>query len=302
MNRIPSGVVLFFEPLSSIRREAENKLIDLFKDNGYSEIITPTFVYEDSVSEFLFEPLKNKLFKMVDKNSGQTMILRADITLQITQAVLLGDFEFPVRVCYSQNVYRDIKEYLGKKREFKQVGVELFGIKDLEADEEVISLAVEGLKRLGFDNLFVKIGDTSILKELIKRYNLSKDKADRLMFLVNKKNLSDIEKEFDGSLVDELRLLQNRSGFNQVGEGNLFELSKRISDKFGIDVFCDLFYCEYPIYHHGIAFEILTEDKKLAVGGRYGNITKELGKYIPATGFAINLDEVSCMLFERRKK
>ncbi|WP_022671226.1 ATP phosphoribosyltransferase regulatory subunit [Hippea alviniae] len=302
MNRIPSGVVLFFEPLSSIRREAENKLISLFKDSGYSEIITPTFVYEDSVSEFLFEPLKNKLFKIVDKNSGQTMILRADITLQITQAVMLGDFDFPVRVCYAQNVYRDIKEYLGKKREFRQVGVELFGIKELDADEEIISLAVEGLKRLGFDDFFVRIGDTYILKELISKYNLSKEKADRLMFLVNKKNLSDIEKEgYEEGLISELKELQERSGFDRDGDGEIFELAKRIQKKFGLSVFCDLFYCEYPMYHHGIAFEILAKDKKLAVGGRYGNITKQLGKYIPATGFAINLDEVSQILFERRK-
>jgi len=303
MNRIPSGVVQFFEPISSLRRETENRILKLFKDRGYQEIITPTFVYEDSVSEFLFEPLKNKLFKIIDRTSGQTMILRADITLQITQAVLLGDFDMPMRVCYSQNVYRDIKEHQGQKREFKQTGVELLGIKELDADKEVISLAIDSMKLFKLKDLHVKISDTNIIENLIDEYGLNTQQADDLRRLVYSKNLSDIKNgDFPSELKDIIEQLNKTSGPVKDKDADLeaYKLAREIKNTYqDIDVFCDLFYCEYPLYHYGITFEIYSGNKKIVVGGRYGNITKKLGKYIPATGFAINLDELVQFLYER---
>jgi len=305
MNKIPSGVVHFFEPISSLRRETENKILNLFKDKGYQEIITPTFVYEDTVSEFLFEPLKDKLFKLVDRANGKTMILRADITLQITQAVLLGNFDMPMRVCYAENVYRDIKEHLGQKRELKQVGVELFGIKELEADVEVVSLALESLKLFGLEDIYLKVSDTSIIQNLIDKYSLNGDEADRLESFVYKKDLSSIVKSeaYPEALKRDVEMLEQASGSVGSGENldyDVCRLASSLKDRFpDIDVFCDLFYCEYPKYHHGITFDIFLENKRVVVGGRYGNITKKLGRYIPALGFAIDLDELVQFLFER---
>ena len=304
MNKIPSGVVHFFEPISSLRRETENKILNLFKDRGYQEIITPTFVYEDSVSEFLFEPLKDKLFKLVDRASGKTMILRADITLQITQAVLLGDFDMPMRVCYAENVYRDIKEHLGQKRELKQVGVELFGVKELDADVEVVSLALESLELLGFKDMHLKVSDTSILQRLVDEYSLSRDEADRLESFVYRKDISSIENgDFPESLKRRLNELERESGTVELKKNLNYEayrLASTLKSRFPhVNVFCDLFYFEYPKYHHGITFDIFVGNKRVVVGGRYGNITKKLGRYIPALGFAIDLDELVQFLFER---
>ena len=304
MNKIPSGVVHFFEPISSLRRETENKILKLFKDRGYQEIITPTFVYEDSVSEFLFEPLKDKLFKLVDRANGKTMILRADITLQITQAVLLGDFDMPMRVCYAENVYRDIKEHLGQKRELKQVGVELFGVKELDADVEVVSLALESLELLGFKDIHLKVSDTSILQSLIDEYSLSRDEADRLESFVYRKDISSIENgDFPESLKRRLNELERESGTVELEKSldyEAYRLASTLKEGFPhVDIFCDLFYFEYPKYHHGITFDIFVGNKRVVVGGRYGNITKKLGRYIPALGFAIDLDELVQFLFER---
>ncbi len=304
MNKIPSGVVHFFEPISSLRRETENKILNLFKDRGYQEIITPTFVYEDSVSEFLFEPLKDKLFKLVDRANGKTMILRADITLQITQAVLLGDFDMPMRVCYAENVYRDIKEHLGQKRELKQVGVELFGVKELDADVEVVSLALESLELLGFKDMHLKVSDTSILQRLVEEYSLSRDEADRLESFVYRKDISSIENgDFPESLKRRLNELERESGTVELKKNLNYEayrLASTLKSRFPhVNVFCDLFYFEYPKYHHGITFDIFVGNKRVVVGGRYGNITKKLGRYIPALGFAIDLDELVQFLFER---
>ncbi len=304
MNKVPSGVVHFFEPISSLRRETENRILSLFKDRGYQEIITPTFVYEDSVSEFLFEPLKDKLFKLIDRANGKTMILRADITLQITQAVLLGDFEMPMRVCYAENVYRDIKEHLGQKRELKQVGVELFGVKELEADIEVVSLALESLRLFDLNDIYLKVSDTSIIQELIDKYSLSRNDADRLESFVYRKDLSSIMGgDFPDGLKKELEELGRVSGTVDLTSSldyKAYKVASSLKNRFSdVSVFCDLFYCEHPKYHHGITFDIFVGNRRVVVGGRYGNITKKLGRYIPALGFAIDLDELVQLLFER---
>ena len=304
MNKVPSGVVHFFEPISSLRRETENRILSLFKDRGYQEIITPTFVYEDSVSEFLFEPLKDKLFKLIDRANGKTMILRADITLQITQAVLLGDFEMPMRVCYAENVYRDIKEHLGQKRELKQVGVELFGVKELEADIEVVSLALESLRLFDLNDIYLKVSDTSIIQELIDKYSLSRNDADRLESFVYRKDLSSIMGgDFPDGLKKELEELERVSGTVDLANSmdyKAYKVASSLKNRFSdVSVFCDLFYCEHPKYHHGITFDIFVGNRRVVVGGRYGNITKKLGRYIPALGFAIDLDELVQLLFER---
>ncbi len=75
-NDMPSGVVQFFEPLSSLRRKTENDLVDFYTRKGYKEVVTSLFSYENNIFDSLFEPLKTKLFKVVDKNNGQTMVLR----------------------------------------------------------------------------------------------------------------------------------------------------------------------------------------------------------------------------------
>ncbi len=314
-NSIPSGAVQFFEPISSIRRSSENKLISLFTSKGYQEIVTSLFSYENSIFDGLFEPLKTQLFKVVDKNSGQTMILRADITMQITQAIMMGDFDMPTRICYADNIYRDVLEHSGQKREFRQTGVELFGIRDLSADKEVIELAISALKSLGLDNLSIRISDTYILENLLKKYGIEDKKTiDRIKDLLNRKNIAHISKmskELPEGFIQEINLLNKRSGyFNNSSTyvdldkhivNNVVNLAQTIQEKHDIDIFIDLFYCEYPMYHHGIVFDIFSKNTKLVIGGRYGNVTKPFGRYIPATGFAINLDELTQFLFEGDK-
>ncbi len=315
-NDMPSGAVQFFAPLSSLRRKTENALMDFFNDKGYKEVVTSLFSYENSIFEGLFEPLRTKLFKVVDKNSGQTMVLRADITMQITQAIITGDFDMPVRVCYADNIYRDVEEHSGKKREFKQTGVELFGIKEISADREVMDIAIAALKSIGVDNIYLSLSDTTILDRVFEDYNIE-DKNDKkgIRELLYRKNLDLIMKRF-GNLPEEflrtLKILNKKSGYYHF-DNNYDEIEKYIEETVelaeeikkihtDISLFLDFAYCEYPAYHHGIVFDVFSYDTSLAVGGRYGNVTKRFGKYIPATGFAINLDELTYFLFERERE
>ncbi len=311
MNSIPSGVVQFFEPISSKRRAIENQLVEFFKKHNYREIVTPTFSYENAISKGLFEPLKTRLFKFIDRNNGETLTLRADITMQIMQAVFMGNFEIPARICYAENIYRDVKEHTGSKREIKQVGAELFGVKEKSADEEIIMLAVESLLQFGVDNITLRLSDTDIIYKLLLKYDLQNN--NEIKILIGRKNISSIKKQFNDipiGFVESLNELSSLSGYGAYKENisdesreliqDVVNIGKAVQNKIdNVKIFFDFFYCEEPAYHHGIVFDIFSESEKIAVGGRYGKITESLGRYIPATGFAIELDNLVYFLVDK---
>ena len=305
-HNIPKGVLQFFYPYSRKRRDIENKIMDYLDSKDYKEIVTPTFIYEDNVYQDLYEPLKSKLFKFVDRNSGKTIILRPDVTLQVALAVLLADIDLPARFSYAHYIYRDEKQHANLKREFKQIGAEVFGQNSIETDIEIITLAIDVLNLVDIKDLVVRISDSQIIDQLLNAYLNPQllDKKKAILRLINKKNLSILKQmplgDF-GSIIDVLFLrdinaLLKIEPIKQNVE-NLIEISKKINRN--CDIFLDFFYCEYPIYHSGVSFDIFSNNAVLCTGGRYGNLMQLMGKYIPATGFAINLDKLMDFLYTK---
>ncbi|MGE4546515.1 MAG: ATP phosphoribosyltransferase regulatory subunit [Desulfurella sp.] len=305
-HNIPKGVLQFFYPYSRKRRDVENKIMDYLDLKDYKEIVTPTFIYEDNVYQDLYEPLKSKLFKFVDRNSGKTIILRPDVTLQVALAVLLADIDLPAKFSYAHYIYRDEKQHANLKREFKQIGAEVFGQNSIETDIEIINLAVDVLNLVGIENLVVRVSDSQIIDKLLDSYLDVKlmDKKKSILRLINKKNLSSLKElplgKF-GSMLDMLFLRDIDALLNiepiEQNVSDLIKISQKINKK--CQVFLDFFYYEYPIYHSGISFDIFSENSLLCTGGRYGNLMKLMGKYIPATGFAINLDKLMDFLYTK---
>ncbi len=305
-HNIPKGVLQFFYPYSRKRRDIENKIMDFLDSKGYKEIVTPTFIYEDNVYQDLYEPLKSKLFKFVDRNSGKTIILRPDVTLQVALAVLLADIELPAKFSYAHYIYRDEKQHANLKREFKQIGAEVFGKNSIETDIEIITLAIDALSLVDITNLVVRISDTQIIDKLLDAYIEPKllDKKKAILRLINKKNLSFLKQMHLGefsSIIDAL-FLGNTDALLKIepivqNVENLIEISSKINTK--CNIFLDFFYYEYPTYHSGVSFDIFSETSILCTGGRYGNLMQLIGKYIPATGFAINLDKLMDFLYAK---
>lgn len=303
-HNIPKGVLQFFYPYSRKRRDVENQIMDYLDSKDYKEIVMPTFIYEDNVYQDLYEPLKSKLFKFVDRNSGKTIILRPDVTLQVALAVLLADIDLPAKFSYAHYIYRDEKQHANLKREFKQIGAEVFGQNSIETDIEIISLAIDVLNLVNVGDLTVRISDSQIIDKLLDSFldaeHANKKKA--ILHLINKKNLSSLKElslgAFD-SLLDALFLGDTKKllEIEQISDNinNLIKISQKINKN--CEIFLDFFYYEYPVYHSGVSFDIFSDNAVLCTGGRYGNLMQLMGKYIPATGFAINLDKLMDFLY-----
>src|SRR5437879_13379364 len=76
---------------------------------------------------------------------------------------------FPLRLCYSVNVFRYEPEHAGRDREIFQIGLELIGPRGTAADVEPIMVAAECLRRLGVTAFTVALGQGAFFNALLRR-------------------------------------------------------------------------------------------------------------------------------------
>ena len=118
---------LLFEECAA-RREVESRLSGLFKARGYNRVITPTLEFFDVFDrESAGMPLET-LYNITDSH-GRLMVLRPDNTLPIARiaATRLREEAIPLRLFYSQNVFRRNPGLTGRRDEAAQSGIELIG-------------------------------------------------------------------------------------------------------------------------------------------------------------------------------
>jgi len=150
----------------------------LIKKWGYEEIDTPMVEYYKTVG--LYSKIDDeKLIKFLDV-TGKTVILRPDFTTPIARMVssVYKNVEFPIRLMYQGYVFRN-KGNQGIETT-NQLGIELIGIENLEADAEVISLAVKTLLTCTKSEFKVSIGHTGFLKILFNEIGCSPDIQEQL--------------------------------------------------------------------------------------------------------------------------
>jgi len=139
---------LLFEECTA-RREIEGKLMELFRENGYSEVITPFVEFYDVFeSAKCHIPVEN-MYKLTD-SKGRIMVIRPDSTLPIIRLAetRLKDEPRPLRLCYNQTIYRVNPKEAGRDDEIAQCGIEKIGgdVGGVEEDDESLSLAVNALE------------------------------------------------------------------------------------------------------------------------------------------------------------
>src|SRR5262247_3789742 len=106
--QLPKGVKIYLPDEAAVKRVVEERLLGVFRRWGYRELVTPAYEYFDVLSKGTDHDLQERMFKMVDRESGRLLALRADITPQIARIVAtrMRDDAKPLRLCYLTNVFR----------------------------------------------------------------------------------------------------------------------------------------------------------------------------------------------------
>ena len=128
--QLPKGAKIYLPDEAARKRAVEERLFEVFRRWGYREVVTSAYEYFDVLSHGTDHELQERMFKMVDRESGRLLALRADVTPQIARIVAtrMREEPKPLRLHYVTNVFRYDEPHVGRYREFYQAGVELIGL------------------------------------------------------------------------------------------------------------------------------------------------------------------------------
>ena len=119
-SQLPRGAKIYLPDEAARKRVVEERLLGVFRRWGYRELVTPSYEYFDVLSRGTDHDLQERMFKMVDRESGRLLALRADITPQIARIVAtrMREEPKPLRLGYVTNVFRYDEPQVGRYREF----------------------------------------------------------------------------------------------------------------------------------------------------------------------------------------
>ncbi len=143
-------------------------LLDVAGGYGYELVIPPLIEHLESLLSGTGRELDLRTFKLVDQLSGRTVGMRADSTPQVARidAHLLNR-EGVTRLCYCGPLLHTLPSGLHGTREPLQFGAEIFGHAGLEADLEVIDLALDCAKAVGLQTPTLDMSDARIVRGLL---------------------------------------------------------------------------------------------------------------------------------------
>jgi ATP phosphoribosyltransferase regulatory subunit len=294
----------------------EEKLQKVLHLYGYHDIQTPMFEYFDVFGKEIGTIPSKELYKFFDRE-GETLVLRPDITPSIARvATTLFELnQTPLRLCYKGNTFINHSSYQGRLREHTQLGAELIGSDSLEADAEMIAMAVQGLKEGGLDEFQIHIGNVDFFEGLIKEADLEEEKEQRLRELITNGNYFGV----DELLVKEHAKVTIKAAFQMLPElvggqevlknakaislnQNILDATKRLEQiynilvSYGVEKYItfDLSMSGTYRYYTGIIFKGYTFGTGDAIvkGGRYDHLMGKFGKEAPSIGFVIVVDEL----------
>ncbi|WP_457568435.1 ATP phosphoribosyltransferase regulatory subunit [Desulfurobacterium sp.] len=292
------------------------KMENVAQQWGYLPVVPPTIEYLATFKK-IDEQFEELAFKLVDKQTGKLISVRPDFTPQIARIVAAAfkNEAPPFRFYYRGDIFRDTKG----NREFPQFGFELIGVKDIEADAEVVSIIVDILRNLGLKSFQIDIGHVKFIDGVLEEIGIENGKKTQFINLLSHKDLSGIEifmeeNDFQRERREKVERLLELYGKAEVLDAALeifdnkkakdavftlkemFEILKTYG--FEANIIFDLSERRGMKYHSGITFEIFhpLSGISLGSGGRYDYLVKSFGRNLPATGAAIRIDHIYQLL------
>lgn len=315
---IPDGMKdILFEECNE-KLTIEESLRRSYKQSGFSEIISPTLEFYDVFDLESQSISQEKMYKLFD-NAGRIMVLRPDMTTPIARiaSTKIKQSNYPLRLCYNSNIFRINENLNGKTSEITQSGIEIIGVKNIKADAEAIINAIEALLNLGLKNFKIELGEAKFFKALIEDTEINEEDLEKMRSIIENKNyvtLSNFlrDKQYsisednieileklpqlfgDINIIDEARSLTNNQKALEALDNihNIYKIIHEIGLSSYISI--DLGMVQNIDYYTGIIFKGYVEEvgDYILSGGRYDNLIKQFGTNLPATGFAINVDNV----------
>lgn len=295
--------------------ELRRELLDTARCYGYELVMPPLIEHLESLLTGTGEALDLQTFKLVDQLSGRMMGLRADTTPQVARidAHLLNRAGV-TRLCYCGPVLHTRPDRPHATREPLQLGAEIYGHGGLEADLEILLLALDCLKAAGVEGLSVDMADARIVRALLAGVPLEPGQLAQLHAALAAKDASELaalSRDFPPAVREGLLALVRLYGDAQVlveaekllqpfpaVHESLSSLKWLASQLGAAQVSFDLADLRGYAYYSGARFAVYARGASDAVvrGGRYDGVGAVFGHKLdrerPAVGFSLDLKQL----------
>jgi histidyl-tRNA synthetase len=282
---------------------------------GFAEMATPIFEFTEVFARPIGEHtdiVAKEMYTFSDRG-GEEVTLRPENTAGVVRAVLSNRLvqSVPLKFFYSGPMFRYERPQKGRYRQFHQIGVELIGVAQPQADIEVIASGRRILDALGIGDRVVlelnTLGDVesrAAYREALVSYfsarasELSADSQRRLernpLRIFDSKEETDRRVAEDAPAFADYQNAESRRFFDRVRAGLdrlgiIYRLNPRLVR--GLD------------YYTHTAFEFVTADLgaqgTVMGGGRYDGLVEMMGgPALPGIGWAAGIERLAMLIAE----
>ncbi len=297
------------------RRIVFDKINNVARCFGFHEIDAPSVELLDLFRVKSGDEIVKQTFSFVDKG-GRKITLIPELTPTVARMLASRkDLVKPVKWFSFPKMWRYEEPQSGRLREFYQFNADIFGIAGIEADAEILALAMEILDSLGLEGKYVmRVSDRILMEELFKKFGVSRveetfrviDKKDKIPEDVFMVNLQSAAGDAAEKIIDVLNVKGSvEDVISKIGESSRGEILLKLQellDGYGKKITLDLSIVRGLAYYSGIVFEAHDakgEFRAILGGGRYDNVVELFGgEHTPAVGFGMG-DAVLELIMKR---
>ena len=292
--------------------EIRRNLLDMARCYGYELVMPPLLEHLESLLTGTGEALDLQTFKLVDQISGRMMGLRADSTPQVARidAHLLNR-PGVTRLSYCGPVLHTRPAAPHATREPLQLGAEIYGHEGLEADLEILELALDSLRAVQIGELAVDLADVRVVNALLAETSLSAQQTAEVHAALASKDTSALALLTAQAPTAIAAALQQLTGL--YGDASILEQARRVLPALpaihaaldqlqwlaghldGVNVSFDLADLRGYAYYTGARFAVYAAGAPDALvrGGRYDAVGSVFGRKRPAVGFSLDIKGVA---------
>ncbi|MDD3222935.1 MAG: ATP phosphoribosyltransferase regulatory subunit [Clostridia bacterium] len=304
----PEGVRDIYNGECARKNMLLDRMKNVLKSYGYRDIQTPTFEFFDIFNQDKGSLPSNQMYKFFDRE-GNTLVLRPDITPSIARAVskYFHEENFSMRFSYTGNIFINNSSLQGRMKESTQTGAELIGDGSIDADAEMIALAINLLLAAGLKEFQIDLGHVGFFKGLIEESGMDEETEQTLRELIENKNFFGVEAMTENQALVQLPKLfgsqdilkeakRLTSNMNALSAITRLEQIYKMLGEYGLQKYVtfDLGMLTEYDYYTGVIFRGYTYGTGDAVvkGGRYDTLLQKFGKEAESVGLAVAVDEL----------
>ncbi len=272
------------------KRSLRHIIERVFANSGCRPISTPAMEYLSTYTTTFADADETEMFRFQD-GSGDTLVLRLDMTVPIarTASTKLRD-ERPLRLFYTEDVFKQRRLFGGKRSQVTDCGVEMIGLPP-QGDLEILALACNVMSAIGRPGWILETGDIRFFQSAVETLGLDTYLEDRdighreffLMLPLLSGGQETLETALEIAFTPEQeacvkRLAGLMDQLKALGYGG--HLSVDLGKIPHLNYYTSLI---YEGYFPGIGTSVLS-------GGRYDRLLEKFGAAEPACGFSVKLD------------